>query len=148
MMNIRLSVNHGRQIPAVADRRLFQRRPFRVVAGVDWSADSLAAVRAIPALYMPDELVLVHAVSPSVLESRIRSDRVRNRARLSEYLNRRNIEFIPLIDAERKPLDGRAASKHSLIAVDRSSVRLAYPSNEEESRMRLGDEDRASDSTA
>jgi nucleotide-binding universal stress UspA family protein len=50
---------------------------------VDWSADSLAAIRAIPALYVPDELVLVHAVSPFALESRIRSDRARNRSHRS-----------------------------------------------------------------
>jgi nucleotide-binding universal stress UspA family protein len=81
-MNIRLSVNHSRQIRSVADRRLVQRRPFRVVAGVDWSVDSLAGVRAIAGLYAPDELVLVHAFPPSLAEARMRSDRVRNQARL------------------------------------------------------------------
>lgn len=84
MMNIRMSVTHSRQVPAVSDRRLLQRCPFRIIAGVDWSADSLAGVRAIAALYAPDELVLVHAVSPSGMEPRIRSERLRNRVRLVE----------------------------------------------------------------
>jgi nucleotide-binding universal stress UspA family protein len=68
MMNIPLSVNHSRQVSALAERKRFQRRLFRVVAGVDWSIDSLAGVRAIAGLYAADELVLVHAVAPSFME--------------------------------------------------------------------------------
>ena len=34
----------------------------RVVAGVDWSDDSLAGIRQVSSLYAPHELVLVHAV--------------------------------------------------------------------------------------
>jgi nucleotide-binding universal stress UspA family protein len=83
MMNIPLSVNHSRQVSALAERKQFQRRPFRVVAGVDWSIDSLAGVRAIAGLYAADELVLVHAVAPPFMELSTRSDRVRNRTRLS-----------------------------------------------------------------
>jgi nucleotide-binding universal stress UspA family protein len=76
MMNLRSSLNHHRQISgAVPD--VIHRRPFRVVAGVDWSSGSLAAIREIGHLYTPDELVLVHAMPSSPLESRIRSENVR-----------------------------------------------------------------------
>ncbi len=51
------------QHPAPEYPDIVHNRPFRVVAGVDWSADSLAGVRQIATLYAPDELVLVHALS-------------------------------------------------------------------------------------
>jgi nucleotide-binding universal stress UspA family protein len=50
------------------------RRPFRVVAGVDWSGDSLAGVRHIAALYTPDELVLVHALHSTLNGPRMQND--------------------------------------------------------------------------
>ena len=77
MMNLRSSLNQRRQISAGAVPDVIHRRPFRVVAGVDWSSGSLAAIREIGHLYTPDELVLVHAVPSSPLESRIRSENVR-----------------------------------------------------------------------
>lgn len=77
MINLRSSLNRRRQISAGAVPDVIHRRPFRVVAGVDWSSDSLAAIREISHLCTPDELVLVHAAPSSTLESRIRSEKVR-----------------------------------------------------------------------
>jgi nucleotide-binding universal stress UspA family protein len=53
------------------DEAIHWRRPFRVVAGVDWSGDSLAGVRRIAALYAPDELVLVHALQNTLHDPRV-----------------------------------------------------------------------------
>ncbi|MEX5216425.1 MAG: universal stress protein [Nitrospira sp.] len=61
------------------DEATHRRRPFRVVAGVDWSGDSLAGVRRIASLYAPDELVLVHALQTAAHESRVQNDGGRSR---------------------------------------------------------------------
>ena len=57
------------------------------------------------------------------------------RSRLSEYLNRGDVDFIPLVDAEIQPLNGAApapgAGTRSFIAVARSHVQLAYPLEED-----------------
>jgi nucleotide-binding universal stress UspA family protein len=92
MTSIRTSVNHSRFSSRSVCPGFFHRRPLRVIAGVDWSGDSLAGVRAIASLYVPDELVLVHAVPSSSMESRARSDKVRPRARFSgEAFQQRSI---------------------------------------------------------
>ncbi|TKB67643.1 MAG: universal stress protein [Nitrospira sp.] len=41
----------------------------RIVAGVDWSDESFAAVEQIGLLYRPDDIVLVHGVELGVLQS-------------------------------------------------------------------------------
>jgi nucleotide-binding universal stress UspA family protein len=57
--------SNAHEWPLVANATMppyVRRRPLRVVAGVDWSADSLAGVRQLAGLYTADEMVLVHAV--------------------------------------------------------------------------------------
>jgi nucleotide-binding universal stress UspA family protein len=85
MMNGHTTLTPRRQISAGAAPVLVSRRPFRVVAGVDWSGDSLAGVRRVADLYAPDELVLVHAVRSSAVESQMRDES--SRARFHSYGN-------------------------------------------------------------
>ena len=80
MMNVPTTLTQRRQIQARIAPALVP-PPFRVVAGVDWSGDSLAGVRQIVSLYAPDELVLVHAVRSSAVESRMRDEPARARFR-------------------------------------------------------------------
>ena len=49
------------------------------------------------------------------------------RSRLSEYLNRGDVDFIPLVNAELSPLNGGAPETRSFIAVARTHVQLAFP---------------------
>ena len=41
----------------------------RIVAGVDWSEESFAAVKQVGLLYRPDELVIVHGVDLGLFQS-------------------------------------------------------------------------------
>ena len=52
------------------------------------------------------------------------------RSRLSDYLNRGDLNFIPLINAELAPLNGGSPESRSFIAVAREHVQLAFPFNE------------------
>ena len=49
------------------------------------------------------------------------------RSRLSDFLNRGDLEFIPLVNAEIFSGDGGEADARSFLAVARSHVQLAYP---------------------
>ncbi|HET6673997.1 MAG TPA: universal stress protein [Nitrospiraceae bacterium] len=72
-MGFPLSLKQHHPAPECPD--IVHNRAFRVVAGVDWSADSLAGVRQIATLYAPDELVLVHALSSA--GARVDTERLR-----------------------------------------------------------------------
>jgi hypothetical protein len=52
------------------------------------------------------------------------------RSRLSDYLNRSDLAFVPLVDAELSPLDGGTAHERRFIAVARDHIQLAYPAPE------------------
>ncbi len=52
------------------------------------------------------------------------------RARFSDYLNRADVDYISLTDAERVPLEGGAPETHSFLAVARSTVLFGYPLDE------------------
>lgn len=55
------------------------------------------------------------------------------RSRLSDFLNRGDLDFIPLVNAEIGSLNGAAAGGtgvRSFIAVARTHVQLAYPFEE------------------
>jgi hypothetical protein len=49
-----------------------------------------------------------------------------NRSRLSDLLNRQDVAFIPLVDAELSPMNGGTAHARAFIAVARDHVELAY----------------------
>ena len=50
------------------------------------------------------------------------------RSRLSDYLNRGDDDFVPLSNAEIRPLNGDAkAEERDFVAVARGHVTLAYP---------------------
>lgn len=49
-----------------------------------------------------------------------------NRSRLSDLLNRHDVGFIPLVNAEISPMNGGEAENRSFIAVARNHVELAY----------------------
>ena len=49
------------------------------------------------------------------------------RSRLSDYLNRSDLAFVPLVNAELTPLDGGPAQERRFVAVARDHVHLAYP---------------------
>ena len=54
------------------------------------------------------------------------------RSRLSDYLNRGDLGFIPLVNAEIRPLNGSgSAQDRKFIAVARTHVHLAYPDGED-----------------
>ena len=52
------------------------------------------------------------------------------RNRLSDLLNRQELDFISLTDVEITPNDGRPSQKHDFLAVGRSHVELAYELDE------------------
>ena len=52
------------------------------------------------------------------------------RPRFSDYLNRADLDFISLIDAEKEPLRGGAATHHGFLAVSRTSILFAYSGEE------------------
>jgi hypothetical protein len=49
------------------------------------------------------------------------------RSRLSDFLNRGDLDFIPLVNAEINDLNGGAGEDRDFIAVARTHVHLAYP---------------------
>jgi hypothetical protein len=49
------------------------------------------------------------------------------RSRLSDYLNRGDLDFIPMVNAELAPLNGGAAETRSFVAVARTHVQIAFP---------------------
>lgn len=54
------------------------------------------------------------------------------RSRLSDFLNRGDLDFIPLVNAQIVPFDGGSGTGRSFIAVARTHVLLAYPHGEGE----------------
>jgi hypothetical protein len=52
------------------------------------------------------------------------------RSRLSDFLNRGDLDFIPLVNVEISPADGTELERRAFTAVARSHVRLAYPADE------------------
>lgn len=49
------------------------------------------------------------------------------RSRLSDFLNRGDLEFIPLVNAEISSRNGDGTEARPFLAVARSHVQLAYP---------------------
>jgi hypothetical protein len=49
------------------------------------------------------------------------------RSRLSDYLNRGDLDFIPLANVEISTLDGSGAHKRAFVAVARGHIKFAYP---------------------
>ncbi len=49
------------------------------------------------------------------------------RSRLSDFLNRGDLDFIPLVGVEVEPLAGGDRQSYEFLAVGRSHVELAYP---------------------
>ncbi len=54
------------------------------------------------------------------------------RSRLSEYLNRGDLDFIPMVNAELTPLNGGSPETRSFVAVARTHVQLAFPYDEDQ----------------
>jgi hypothetical protein len=52
------------------------------------------------------------------------------RSRLSDYLNRGDLDFIPLVNVELSPLNGGSPETREFVAVARTHVRLAFPHDE------------------
>ena len=52
------------------------------------------------------------------------------RSRLTDFLNRGELDFIPLTNASVAPLDGGDGSAREFVAVARRHVDLAYPESE------------------
>jgi hypothetical protein len=54
------------------------------------------------------------------------------RSRLSDYLNRGDTHFIPLVDVEMTSLSGEGGTeRHSFMAVSLRQVHIAYPVDED-----------------
>jgi len=53
------------------------------------------------------------------------------RSRLSDFLNRGDLDFIPLAGASISPLDGGAAVERAFVAVARSHIVLAHPAGDD-----------------
>ena len=49
------------------------------------------------------------------------------RSRLTDFLNRGDLDFIPLVNVEVGPINGGELDKREFIAVARTHVDLAYP---------------------
>jgi uncharacterized protein DUF6812 len=49
------------------------------------------------------------------------------RSRLSDYLNRGDVDFIPLVDVEIHSSNGGGSERREFLAVARNHVQLAYP---------------------
>ena len=51
------------------------------------------------------------------------------RSRLSDFLNRGDLDFIPLVNVELSPVEGNGAApeRRSFLAVARSHIQLAHP---------------------
>ena len=52
------------------------------------------------------------------------------RSRLTDFLNRGDLDFIPLVNVEVGPITGGERDKREFIAVARTHVDLAYPAAE------------------
>lgn len=52
------------------------------------------------------------------------------RARFSDYLNRADLDFIALIDAEKEPLGDGTCTRHAFLAVARKAILFAYPAGQ------------------
>ncbi len=52
------------------------------------------------------------------------------RSRLTDFLNRGDVDFIPLIDVEISPITGGEPQRREFIAVARTHVDLVYPAAE------------------
>ena len=55
------------------------------------------------------------------------------RARFSDLLNRNDIDYLSLTDAERVPLEGGEPTTYGFLAVARSAVVFGYPLEDENS---------------
>ncbi len=53
------------------------------------------------------------------------------RSRFSEYLNRGDVDFIPMVNVELSPLNGGSPETRPFIAVARTHVQLAFPYEED-----------------
>lgn len=51
-------------------------------------------------------------------------------SRFSDAVNRADVAFIPLVDAEISPLGGGEAERHPFIVLAKEHIRLAYPLDE------------------
>ncbi len=51
-------------------------------------------------------------------------------SRFSDVINRADVAFIPLVDAEITPLAGGEAQRREFVVVSKAHVRLAYPVDE------------------
>ena len=49
------------------------------------------------------------------------------RSRLSDFLNRGDLDFVPLVDVEVRPLTGGDTRTHGFLAVGRAQIEIAYP---------------------
>ena len=49
------------------------------------------------------------------------------RSRFSDFLNRGDLDFIPLVDVEIEPTNGGPTQRRDFTVVARSHVRVAYP---------------------
>lgn len=49
------------------------------------------------------------------------------RSRLSDYLNRGGVDFIPLANVEISALDGSSVEERAFVAVARNHIKFAYP---------------------
>jgi uncharacterized protein (DUF1684 family) len=54
------------------------------------------------------------------------------RSRLSDYLNRGDTQFIPLVDAQMASLSGDNTEQHRFLAVSLRQVHIAYPLDEDD----------------
>ena len=48
-------------------------------------------------------------------------------SRFSDAVNRDDVTFIPLVDAEISPIGGGPVERHAFVVVSKGHVRLAYP---------------------
>jgi hypothetical protein len=53
------------------------------------------------------------------------------RSRLSDFLNRGDLDFIPLVNAELHSLNGGDSERRRFVAVARTHILLAYPHGED-----------------
>ena len=51
-------------------------------------------------------------------------------SRFSDAVNRADVAFIPLVDAEISPLGGGQAEQHPFVVLAKEHIRLAYPLDE------------------
>jgi hypothetical protein len=51
-------------------------------------------------------------------------------SRFSDALNRGDVTFVPVVDAEVRPLEGGEAVKRELVIVGKQHIRLAFPIEE------------------